>query len=286
MLWATVESMAHLTLVNDSAYAHPMRHGVVAMVDALGFRGIWNRLADEKKEDEFIAAVRALQEEAQVTARLWSPPSAPIGPVRAAGLSDTIVITIATAPASGNRNIDATALDFTIAVAVRLVKQIMRRATEAPIGLAYRGCVTIGKCRVEDSDRIVMGPAIDEAAELHQRAQGMFVWLTPEALRAANAVQDGHTNGLEAGAVEWSVPLKLGDPYRTRVVSPFEADDDEKRRAALKESLLATFEHGRDRLDVAIKRQQTEAFLDHAMGVGVRRPAPLPSGLGGPGDRS
>jgi hypothetical protein len=233
------------------------------MIDALGFKGIWNRFDVEKQEDEFVAALQALQSDAQQTAKLWSKPSAPIGPVRVAGLSDTIVITIDTGASDGGRARDNAKLDFTLAVAARLVRRIMRRAAEEPIGLAYRGCIAVGKFRVDEGDRIILGPAIDAVAELHQQAQGMFVWLAPEALRIAKAVQGGHTSGTQTGVPEWSVPLKQGETYRTRTVSPFESDDDETKRATLRASILATFERGRDRLDVAIKRQNTEDFLDH-----------------------
>jgi hypothetical protein len=56
---------------------------------------------------------------------------------------------------------------------------IAQFAYKAPKPLLFRGCVTYGSHLVRDS--FFLGPAVDEAAEAFENAQGAFAWLTPDA---------------------------------------------------------------------------------------------------------
>jgi hypothetical protein len=129
--------------------------------------------------------------------------------------------------------------------------------------LTYRGCVTFGAFEIEGP--FLLGPAIDEAATYYEQANGAFVWLTPNAKAALERSEHRRGQGLIPIAC-YPVPLKGGSTFATWVVSPFQGGDTCDKRRDTSDRLLATFDKDPRRpLDVQIKLQHTQAFLDDVM---------------------
>jgi len=63
--------------------------------------------------------------------------------------------------------------------------------------------------------------------------------------------------------IDFDVPLKGGDSYRTFAVSPYYLAETEAERDGIRSAIMTTFaSEGAPSLDVEIKRQRTAAFLE------------------------
>lgn len=259
-----------------------MKTGTVAMLDALGFKGIWNRpdvrvdpnSLMRKLQELAAESERAMDEsfgDAERRQMLATDSGNLLESVRASFLSDTIVVGVSVKPRdtlphlyteSNRRQADVLWLAARV-LAVKLtclvVSRIIALASVSEPALAYRG--TLAEGQFELLDRFLLGPAVDEAASNMDRAQGAFVWMAPSAAELWSA--DPFLMRQEHGrsSISYDVPIKGGDRFRTYVVSPYSNVLDDTARAAIAEKILGTFGGGRAGLDVAVKRQHTEALL-------------------------
>lgn len=224
--------------------------GVVGMIDALGFKGIWQRHAPDMVADTLRAArngalgFKAIWEEAEpreffVTA-----------------FSDTIAVATRTDRISPGHDPRPDAI---AAVALTLATIQMQAAKRELLPLTYRGVITTGTCFFDEHDQILVGGAVDEAASLMARAAGAFVWLAPGASTVPPV--DWSTKQATPLLVPYDVPLKGGDFVTTMVVNPFfstwEPPPFERVRAGYRRAMESPD------IDVAVKRRNTERFLDY-----------------------
>jgi hypothetical protein len=260
--------------------------GVVAMFDALGFKGIWNRPDVRDDHNLVLAKMRGLRDAAQTTfdQRLASFRSRnPFGHLQlvknwhVAFISDTIVLAIEPTDRAMGDDFFSLAAPPLFTVMAPLAGQILRLGAMARPALAYRGCVSVGEFAIDDT--FILGPAIDEAAADMDAAEGAFVWFTESAEHAQRqsdrkvaefirctleAPEDeiGHLLAhIEDGLVPYRVPMKLGAPRSTFVINPFERHALPKDRQLITDSMLSTFG---DNPKHAIKKNNTDAFLQHA----------------------
>jgi hypothetical protein len=134
-------------------------------------------------------------------------------------LSDTVVVACVD-DGAGDGN--ALACVF---VASYLASGIMKYASLSPIPLAYRGTMAYGEFALEEN--FIVGPAVDEAAEQVDAADGALVWLMPSASRLLQE------DDLQEYVCFHDVPLKGGSTYRTAVISPLvDVQKPEDRRTA------------------------------------------------------
>lgn len=242
--------------------------GAFAMLDALGFKGIWRKYGHH----EVLAKLGALRDsvDAKVREQLGGedrrdlPEKFFIHAVRLAFLSDTIVIGVPVRNQRPNHQPSVEAADGAATiVAATFASHILRLALRDPQPrLAFRGCIAVGEFAVDGDERFIVGPAVDDAAQLHEQAEGAIVWLAPSAQRVM-------TPNLLASAAprplfEYSVPLKGGSAYDTFAVSPFAHAVSGELREDVENAILETFERDDGRLDVAIKQQNTARFLGAA----------------------
>jgi hypothetical protein len=217
-----------------------MKTGAVALIDALGFRGIWGR----HKSDEVLTALRNTKDwfEARIKEQFASQPHMQC---EVAFLSDTIAISMALSESTQSREA------MSAVYLADVISWVLDRVLRSRVPLAYRGAITIGSYEV--SPHFLIGKAIDEAAAAHELAQGAFIWLTPGARdNVARLLKDQAQN---THLVEFDVPLKGGDTFNTYTVSPLEQAWGEDDAGALARTLLATFSNSS--VDVAVKRQNT-----------------------------
>jgi hypothetical protein len=126
------------------------------------------------------------------------------------GLIDEATSTIAL------RGLDERGKAALVDIAVECVGNFLRSAATSALPFVFRGVVTVGDTIVDD-ENIYMGSAIGEASSLYEAADGAFVWLSPGADRLPMSDVGRDHDGL----VQYSVPLKDGRSVDTRVVSPF-----------------------------------------------------------------
>jgi hypothetical protein len=237
-----------------------MKTGAVVMLDALGFKGIW------KRHPNALQKLRAIQNVADQITEGYSKTLALIRPgtmkAKMTFLSDTIVIEVSGGdPASSRPEYQEIAMASFFASSVNML------GVREPPPLAYRGVITYGEFEVEGP--FVVGPAIDEAAELMNLAEAAITWLAPSAYSVIQQVVS-RSDAESAGAdgviwLPWDVPVKGGSIYSTFAVQPFPRGGwqyggaDGKIITPGLEDIVATFDN--PRIDIQIKKQNTERFL-------------------------
>jgi len=221
-----------------------MKEGAVAMIDALGFRGIWGRCAPE----EVIANMSNLKMKLESDLRDIS--TQPIMQFDATFLSDTIVLGLSL-PDSVGSNRDALSVIYVTDILTRILAWSARSSTP----LAYRGAVAYGEYEIQP--HFIVGKAIDEAASYYELAQAAVVWLLPQ----ARDIVANQLRGLPSNThlVRFEVPLKAGDSFDSYTVSPLLQARDDHDAHALTSALLDTFQPLS--VDVAVKKQNTIKHL-------------------------
>jgi hypothetical protein len=224
-----------------------LQHGALVMMDALGFKGIWNRPGIDPE-----SVLHKLVRLSTRVPQLLPPTFLADSSVHLRFLSDTIVIGVPTAsenvPQSAGALLASAVASHTASLAVQ----------EQP-GLAFRGCLSLGKFSVRHN--FIVGPAVDEAAELASRPDGAFVVFTPGARDGfAAAFPDSARANLSDAT--YPVPMKGGATFRTMVVTPWAGARNAEQRRAIAQAILATFVGN---LDVDIKRANTKDFLEHGL---------------------
>lgn len=239
--------------------------GVVALSDALGFRGMWHR----HKPRDMLAALRTAQEQLRMEAD-WQRHFVGNEVVTVA-FSDTILMAgIAAREAHIRNSVPPTNGEIVQDIGSALASMI-RNLAGSSLPLIYRGCIAVGNLAIQEN--FVVGQAVDEAAEWFERSDASLVWLVPSARSAVDFVSNYF--------FEWPVPLKGGGSLRTLVLNPLW---DLARESIyqgvetpplddLVSALLAPFDSSNS-VDVVRKRQNTEDFLQVAKAYTMDRYAP------------
>jgi hypothetical protein len=253
-----------------------MKHGAVAIVDALGFKGIWQR----HPPDQVLDAMRRLRNYARGAERnLLIPVKDKRVRRKLMLLSDTLVIMC---------HIDSEGSEpEVIRVANALCAHVVATITAYAISLAandwggprlaFRGCVSVGEFEVGGTT--ILGPAVDDAAEHHQAAEGALVSFTPNAEKelrppsrqAESNLRDARSRLLVQPLILTGYPVALKDDVveNRMVVNPFGAGHMTRQEVAdVRAGMLGTFAGSKK--DVVRKRKNTERFLEEAFAVWER----------------
>lgn len=177
--------------------------GIVAILDALGTKGLWVREKPEAVLESRLALQTFIQghlTDFQVASfeslESKGPPVLEEVHVRAQFVSDSLIISMIP-PVHSELNLLLASLAWKLASA-------FARAVES--GVLYRGAVSIGD--FYPSKDFLMGPAVDEAAEWYELADWAGIILTPGAESFVDRAID-HIPGRQiAGIVPWEVPFK------------------------------------------------------------------------------
>lgn len=150
-----------------------MNEGAIVMMDCLGYKGIWERADADKVLEQFLQiekiAARSLEEGV-------------LGHYKTLGiryrlsfLSDTVVVG-ADAPGVAQLPLPdkGRLMHAACVVAQKIASDLLRMAPP----LAVRGCACYG--RFDMTRNFIIGPAVDEVAELHELADGAFLWVPPQ----------------------------------------------------------------------------------------------------------
>jgi hypothetical protein len=272
-----------------------MHEGAFALIDCLGFKGIWKRT----DQALLLEKLRSIMVKIHNTPGLFR--GLPFHLLRRdfiitpSLLSDSVAISLRyeddpskdddskeEAKKIGERRERSYLVWLICASTIRVLDLYLKGEP----GLVLRGCINYGEYEhnIIETGSFIVGPAVDDAAENMEVSQGAFVWLRPEAAalyRYALAIQrktirilykrndrlellEGSKRSLREPIMvdPYDMPLKGGGHLRCPVLNPLAFhDSDEMRRAvfhAYEEAILG------NNLDVVLKRQYTMEFLRKA----------------------
>jgi hypothetical protein len=251
-----------------------MRRGAIALIDVLGFKGIWRR----HSEEDVIGSLQALLEASQEDARqATAVPATMIHFIAPVFLSDTVAFGLAAKPVTdANAALEATGEvelvgpfdesrlnSWTVWHMGNFLAHLMRRALLGKVPLAFRGAVAFGRFGM--TDRFLIGEAVDEAANFHECPHGAIVGLAPSAAKFEQAEVPSSVSKF----VKYSIPTKARDgatavAWDTWAVLPWgEGDESAVDLIDLFSRTLVT-DDPRVQEDVERKRENTLAFLRFA----------------------
>jgi hypothetical protein len=240
----------------------PWSNGFVAILDVLGFKGIWQ----DCDPDKVIAHMKVVEDGCRslfnsinvITASYGTPME-----FLSAYFSDTIVLAVSF-PENLEPNLIDNAFNF-IGICSSVCAEAWALAEPAR---TLRGCVSYGKFMIDHP--YIIGPAVDEAATYHESADGAFIWCTDSVLEAY--VAKSPNSGKLGGSREWwsyKVPLKQAEKSTFALDYTYSRAigfDDGACCLRLRERILGAF--GDDnRLDT--KRTHTERFIDECESRGI-----------------
>jgi len=232
-----------------------MGSGAVVLMDALGFKGIWKRykpeVVFEKMRTMELSAMK-MEESFLDEMEKMNVPKTLTPVVTYRFLSDTAVIGVQN---SREETIPDNLLIYKAAIAASAT---IATAADPECTLVFRGTIAYGDFAV--AGNCIIGPAVDEAATYMNTPDGGFIYYGPSCQKRLPAQPDPGWPWLE-----WPVPMKGGGDYATRVVTPFMKGFETTQHISIRDAIIGFFDD--DSLDVQIKRQNTEAFLDVAIKV-------------------
>lgn len=236
-----------------------LREGAIALIDALGFRGIWGR----HDPSDVLTIMKDMKGEIE-SKIAFQFKTQPDFNCQIAFLSDTIAVSMTLSESVEHRTA------MSVIYLCDVLSWILNWTLRSKVPLAYRGAIAVGS--YELSSQFLIGPAVDEAAAAHEIAQGAFIWLTPNARDLVSQwLRDQPEN---THLVKFNVPLKGGDTFETYTVSPLEQSWSAADADIITRALLGTFSG--NSVDVAVKRQNT---IRHMKSCYAWRKFPIPQML-------
>jgi hypothetical protein len=242
--------------------------GAVALLDVLGFKGIWQH-HDAGKVLQQMARLRESGQSLRGARKTGSLLVDDGLRHEVKFISDTIVV----AAMLSRKDIPERGIYRAMMSVVLIVGDIVRRAIEGSPALAFRGCLAAGLLRI--SGNFIIGPAVDEAAEWYECAEGAFFWLAPSAMCVNNRYETTYYNERINPwvMVPYDVPLK-NEAQTTLAMHNFSmlgVNASLARWPGYTKRLLKTFDRGMGytpkREAVERKKRNTAAFLAHVRNV-------------------
>jgi hypothetical protein len=239
-----------------------MQTGAIAVLDALGFKGIYTRFAP----DAVLARLKQLAEHAQVlrkefsTDPNWFMVSGATGvpSLLHAAFSDTVIFAcLALTEAEADRQVALNRVVFASSALISDAAARGNRNDPDPIKheprFCYRGAITVGELAA------FVGPAIDDAASQYECADAGLVHLTES---ASGLIADGHL--IRNLLHPFNVPLKRDETMRRLCVRPLlYCRAGYRHHPIFMSQILETFDSQRE--DVVRKRDNTRRFLEELL---------------------
>lgn len=237
-----------------------MQEGVVVFLDALGVKGIWARAEPESVISSWENVLKRLQESIKK-----SPKSGSIGDkpesldYNISAFSDTVIITLKCKDDP--------------AAHVPLVAKIVSEPFFYALvkGIYFRGVIAIGKFYL--SDTLVIGPAIDEAAEWYTQPEWMGVSTAPSASFGLSRLEDQKAD-ISKWFVKYDIPAKAGTQKNEWALAwPREAPKEliSQKNLTTRGLILDAFANRPISVSAAQKYKNTLAFFDFVSGQADNR---------------
>lgn len=236
-----------------------LRLGAVVLLDALGFKGIWNRFESKVVLDQ----LKKLKREGL---HLLGNDHAGVLLLdhslehRVKCVSDTIIVAV-TIRGSALPEYPERPVHRAMLSAALIASHLMRSALDGIPPLLFRGCMAAGRMNI-DGDFLI-GPAVDEAAAHFEQSDGPFFWMAPSALHIVDEYAETLFERFEPNImIRYPIPMKKGMVAQTLVHHYFGFTQAHDKWVLTREKLIKAF--GPDlRPDILKKRDNTLAFLDH-----------------------
>jgi hypothetical protein len=161
-----------------------MEESAFALLDCLGFKGIWNRVASSVTPEQIVKFLEETKANVHLLPTLQIHEIAGELEFSFAFVSDSVAVSARlknAKPASDYQR------GFLVSAAGQACRDIVQRFAKGPTPITMRGNISYGENVIRDS--FFVGPAVDEAASLAEAAQGAFVWASPEAQRLHRVYQ-------------------------------------------------------------------------------------------------
>lgn len=182
-----------------------MEYGAVALIDALGFKGLWRTWGAARVIEKMNAMVSTAHENPWVVNA--GNPNHVLKSIKLTFLSDTIAVAVSM------KNRTPSDDQHGVVILSHFLQTLQHVAFVKDPPLLYRGCIAVGDHLFDGN--FIVGPAVDEAAEGFEKADGAFVWMMPSALAA-----HGPENHSQPYAMAYDVPMKCGTTFRTVALFP------------------------------------------------------------------
>jgi hypothetical protein len=234
-----------------------MQEGVVVFLDALGVKGIWARAEPESVISSWEGVLKRLYESIKKSPKIGSVGDKPeaLG-YNIAAFSDTVIITLKCTDDP--------------AAHVPLVAKIVSEPFFFALvnGIYLRGVIAIGK--FYQSNTLVIGPAIDEAAEWYTQPEWMGVSTAPSASFGLSRLEDQKAD-ISKWFVKYDIPAK-GGPQKSEwaLAWPREASKDPLnagKNLTTRGLILNAFANRPISVAAAQKYKNTLAFFDYVAGL-------------------
>ena len=209
------------------------KHGAVALLDSLGFKGIWRKYPPQLVLAQMSAAQRVFNEYLPTLEKIhaeFAHGGIPRMHHRLVHVSDSVFIATWYDDAPSD-HADGFAVLATAGLSRGLIGSWA--GPNAP-HVVFRGVLTVGEFLT--AGNFVIGPAIDEIASQERTAAGPFLWLTRSAERVWATGQSAAA-GSKAG-VRYSMPTREGR-LDTIIINPLIAKESEEVKLEQLRNMLA-----------------------------------------------
>lgn len=265
-----------------------MREGAFALIDCLGFKGIW------KRPDSALLLKKLQNIGEKIQHRIMKEIPYDLLQrrfvIKSSLLSDSVAISLQykndayqkKAKGGKKRKDKVREKSYLVWLICASTIRILDLYLEGRPSMVLRGCITYGE--LAHKENFIVGPAVDVASENMEVCQGAFVWLHPEAAalyrRAVTSQQEtikilyakkrrpkifeGSKQSLGEPLIvdSYDMPLKGGGRLRCPIINPLAFHRTEKKRQAVIKSYEKAMSE--NQLDVILKQQYTMEFLREA----------------------
>lgn len=272
-----------------------MQEGAFALIDCLGWKGIWNRKIDSTGRSvdplEVLKKINRIEDRiGQSTKRMTiglrdSFLEITFRP-RSVFLSDTVAVSVPIIKHKSKELTQEIKRALSIEMACVTVAEIIDSFVEEEPFLTMRGCITYGEHLIRRSTFV--GPAIDEAANNYELPVGAFVWVHPKAsekldileewkVKCFEEIKEKATKELDSESYkklmsffefttstpvilrDYEMPIKGGGHLNCHVLNPLCKIRESEDRAITIERYLSSFDS--DKIDILLKKQNTAMLL-------------------------
>ena len=228
---------------------------MVVFLDALGVKGIWARAEPESVINSWEEVLKRLNESIKKSPKIGSIGDKPEAlNYNIAAFSDTVIITLKCTD-------DAAAH---VPLVAKIVSEPFFYALTK--GIYFRGVIAIGK--FYQSNTLVIGPAIDEAAEWYTQPEWMGVSAAPSASFGLSRLEDQKAD-VSKWFVKYDIPSKSGPQKNEWALAwPKEAlkDPSISENLSARGLMLDAFANRPISVAAAQKYKNTLAFFDFVNG--------------------
>jgi hypothetical protein len=232
-----------------------MEQGVVVFLDALGVKGIWARAEPESVIGSWEEVLKRLNESIKKSPKTGSVGNKPeCLDYNISAFSDTVIITLKCMDPAAHLPLVASIISEPFFFG--LLK-----------GVYFRGVIAIGK--FYQSSTLVIGPAIDEAAEWYTQPEWMGISTAPSASFGLSRLEDQKAN-ISHWFVKYDIPAKGGvQKDEWALAWPREAQKQSvfsERHLTPRGLILDAFANRPVSVSAAAKYKNTLSFFDFIIG--------------------